>query len=97
MTLCPLRFLAELCSCGTDRHSFVRENTHAEDPSQVVAGSVLFRKDALRPRAPGLLEVVGDDPVARTTIPSLCNRLGYFYEIIDEAQSRWRLLIEKTT
>ena len=54
-------------------------------------------RDALKAIGKGqVLEVLGDDPVAKSTIPTLCNRLGYFYEIIDEEKGRWRLLIEKT-
>jgi TusA-related sulfurtransferase len=54
-------------------------------------------RDALKSLANGqVLEVQGDDPVARATIPSLCNRLGYFYEIIDADKGQWRILIEKT-
>lgn len=53
-------------------------------------------RDALKTLSQGqVLEVLGDDPVAKATIPSLCNRLGYFYEVSDEGKGRWRLLIKK--
>lgn len=55
-------------------------------------------RDALKAlRAGEVLEVLGDDQVSRNTIPTLCNKLGYFYEIIDEGKGQWRLLIEKTS
>ncbi|MDP2953590.1 MAG: sulfurtransferase TusA family protein [Chloroflexota bacterium] len=54
-------------------------------------------RDALKAMAKGqVLEVLGDDPVARTTIVSLCHRLGYFYQVFEEAKGQWRLLIERT-
>lgn len=53
--------------------------------------------EALKAIAPGkVLEVLGDDSVARTTTLSLCNKLGCFYQISDEGKGQWRLLIYKT-
>lgn len=55
-------------------------------------------RDALKAIAKGqVLEVLGNDPVAMATIPALCNRLGYFYEVMEEEKGRWRFFIEKTT
>lgn len=54
-------------------------------------------RDALKAMAKGqVLEVLGNDPVARATILTLCNRLGYFYQVFEEAKGQWRLLIERT-
>ncbi|MBI4299909.1 MAG: sulfurtransferase TusA family protein [Chloroflexi bacterium] len=44
-----------------------------------------------------VLEVISDyKPAAETTIPYFCQKKGYPVEIIQEAESLWRLYIERT-
>lgn len=64
---------------------------------QICPYTLIETRDALKTIGIGqVLEVLCDyQPAARETIPRMCTKKGYPFEVTEEGERLWKILIEK--